>query len=201
MNSQPKLVFGIYPGGSSGGDTGLLSGPPDDPTRVKACLDELQGISHPFVVRCYDSFQDPESPLGTSPCAPANYVQYAVPGVRPLELVLQFRSSSGDVLGYLDFVRSKLKAHHQHLYAVQITEEANFADGPNVIDGPYPNVRRALTEGVIAAKDTLHALGANDVKVGFNSTPTFGPSAEFWSNLKLLGSERFSDCLDYVGLD
>jgi hypothetical protein len=200
-STGPRLVFGIYPGGAAGGDTGLLSGPPDDPIRVIECLNELQGISRPFIVRCYDSFQDLDSPFQSTPCAPPNYIQYAVSGIRPLELVLQFRSSSGDVPGYLDFVQTKLKAYHRDLYSVQITEEANFVDGPNVIDGPYPNVRRALIEGVIVAKQTLSALGASHVKVGFNSTPTFGPAVEFWSNLKDLGSERFSDCLDYVGLD
>src|SRR5262249_19799954 len=116
-----QLVFGLYPGGAAGGDTGLLSGPPDDPDRIRECLDELQRNSHPFVVRCYDSFQDPDSPFGSAACAPQNYIQYAVPEIRPLELVLQFRSASGDVSGYLDFVRSKIARYHTLLYAVQVT--------------------------------------------------------------------------------
>jgi hypothetical protein len=56
---ERRLVFGIYPGGAAGGDTGLLAGPPDDPKQVHACLNQLQGICRTFVVRCYDSFQDP----------------------------------------------------------------------------------------------------------------------------------------------
>jgi hypothetical protein len=198
---ERRLVFGIYPGGAAGGDTGLLAGPPDDPKQVHACLDQLQGICRPFVVRCYDSFQDPGSPLECNACAPLNYAQYAIPGKRPIDLVLQFRSASGNVSGYLDFVRARVNEHHQNLYSIQITEEANFANGPNVIDGPYPNVPRALVEGVVAAKETLRTFGAGNVEVGFNATPTFGPAAEFWSSLKALASEEFYDGLDYVGLD
>ena len=64
--SKRRLVFGLYPGGMAGGETGLLSCPPDDPPRVNACLDELQGNCRPFVVRCYDSFQDSDSPLAAT---------------------------------------------------------------------------------------------------------------------------------------
>jgi hypothetical protein len=195
-----RLVFGLYPGGMAGGETGLLSGPPDDPARVRSCLDELQGNCRPFVVRCYDSFQDPDSPLAVTPCAPLDYLQYAVSEVRPLELVLQFRSTSGNVSGFVDFVRLRLERCHPYLYSVQITEEANSADGPPVIDGPYPNVLRALIEGIAAAKAFLQASGRPEVKVGFNATPTFGPGAQFWSRLTGMG-ESLVESLDYVGLD
>ena len=43
-----SLVFGIYPGGAAGGDSGLLYGPADDSTYVQACLDELRGSCGPF---------------------------------------------------------------------------------------------------------------------------------------------------------
>jgi hypothetical protein len=194
------LIFGAYPGGAAGADNGLLTGPPDDPARIHGSLDALQGESRPFVVRCYDSFQDPGSRFESRPANPIDYAQYARPGRRPLDLVLQFRSASGDVTGYLNFVRTLIERHHRSLYSVQITEEANFASGPDVIDGPYPEVRRALVEGVVAAKDALLALGRPEVLVGFNSTPTFGPAAEFWSSL-LDRHPRFLACLDYVGLD
>ena len=155
----------------------------------------------PFIVRCYDSFQDPGSPLHNAASAPENYSQYAIAGRRPLDLVLQFRSASGDVPGYLNFTHEKLTQLHRHLYSVQITEEPNFVDGPNVIDGPYPNVKQAVVEGVIAAKETLHAVGRSDIKLGFNTTPTFGKSADFWSSLKDLAGPRFFQALDYVGID
>ena len=194
------MTFGIYPGGAAGGDNGLLLGPPDCFEQVDAALIELQGCSAPFVVRCYDSFQDADSPFGGNPCAPAEFVRYAVPGRRPMELVLQYRSASGDVGGYLDFIRDRIGRYAGVLYALQITEEANFTDGPNVIDGPYPNVLLALTEGVKTAKESLLALGRPEIKVGFNSTPTFGPSADFWQRIGA-GGERFVQAVDYVGLD
>jgi hypothetical protein len=196
-----KLVFGIYPGGVAGGDSGLLAGTPDSPELIQDRLDELQGWVRPFVVRCYDSFQDADSPFGPTSCAPQDYLQYFVEGKRPLELVLQFRSASGSVPGYLDFVREKIEGCYPSLYSVQITEEPNFVDGPNVIDGPYPKVREALVRGVVAAKETLRRLGRAEVRVGFNATPTFGPSAEFWSALRTIGDEKFLASLDFVGID
>jgi hypothetical protein len=196
-----KLVFGVYPGGVAGGDSGLLAGTPDCPEWVHVRLDELQGAVRPFVVRCYDSFQDADSPFGTTSCAPQDYLQYFVEGKRPLELVLQFRSTSGNVSGYLDFVQEKIEGCYRALYAVQITEEPNFVDGPNVIDGPYPKVREALVRGVVVAKETLRRLGRPEVRVGFNATPTFGPTAEFWSALRTIGNEKFLASLDFVGID
>jgi hypothetical protein len=204
MNDGRGLIFGIYPGGAAGGDSGLLSGPADDPEQVRRCLDELQGDALPFVVRCYDSFQDPDSPFGLTASAPANYEQYAQSGKRPLDLVLQYRSASANLDGYLAFVRAKIMEHHALLYSVQIAEEPNFTDGPNVIDGPYPAVMEAVVRGVIEAKSTLRLLGRNDVKVGLNATPTFGPSATFWSELKRTAAsdfDAFAASLDYVGLD
>jgi hypothetical protein len=200
MRVPQRLIFGIYPGGAAGSDTGLVSGPPDEPALVNACLDGLQGSVEPFVVRAYDTFQDPGSALAASPCAPVKYEQYASPR-RPLELVLQYRSASGDVPGYLQFVRMQIEKHHRYLYSVQITEEANFAGGPPVIDGGYPDVQRALVEGVRCAKETLAALGSGRVKVGFNATPTFGAAAGFWSALRDLGGQSFVAALDFVGLD
>lgn len=198
--SQP-LIFGIYPGGPVGAETGLLQGLPDDPSKIHPLLDDLQGNTRPFVVRCYDSFQDPGSPLAAIASAPQNYAQYARKDARLLDLVLQFRSASGDVSGYLDFVRSRIHEHHHCLYSIQITEEPNFTNGPNIIDGPYPNVQLAVVQGVIAAKNTLRSLGASHVKVGFNATPTFGPAEAFWSSLKAIATPDFFNALDYVGLD
>jgi hypothetical protein len=58
-----------------------------------------------------------------------------------------------------------------------------------------------MIQGVVTAKELLRALGRPDVKVGFNSTPTFGPAAEFWDGLRLLGGKTFVESLDFVGLD
>ncbi len=205
--TQDNLTFGIYPGGAAGGDSGLLTGPADDPAKITELLDQLQGATLPFVVRCYDSFQDPDSPFGKSACAPQNYAQYARKN-RPLDLVLQFRSASGNLDGYLDFIRAKIREHHAALYSVQIAEEPNFTDGPAVIDGPYPRILEAVVRGVITAKQTLIDLHTPHVKVGFNATPTFGRSENFWANLAATAdacsaqhAKSFSDSLDYVALD
>ncbi len=39
------------------------------------------------------------------------------------------------------------------------------------------------------------------MKVGFNATPTFGPAAAFWSQLKVLATPEFVEALNFVGLD
>jgi hypothetical protein len=193
--------FGIYPGGAAGGDTGLLTGLADDPEAIVDCLDRLQGSSARLIVRAYDGFQDAGSPLEKTATAPAGYAQYAIAGKRPLDLVLQYRSVSADIAGYLAFIRDRIGLHHEYLYSVQITEEPNFKGGPDVIDGPYPEVLNALVEGVIAAKQILRELGAEYVKVGFNATPTFGAAAAFWSQLKVLATPEFGEALNFVGLD
>lgn len=177
----------------------MLTGPPDDFERVTAALRDLQGDRRLFTVRCYDSFQDANSPFRHAPSAPTDFVRYAHE-CRPLDLVLQYRSASADVEGYLSFLSSRIQRYARLLYSVQITEEPNFVDGPDVIDGPYPEVARALVEGVVEAKRLLRSLGRPQVKVGFNSTPTFGPGADFWTGLSAAGTE-FLDSLDYVGLD
>ena len=194
------MVFGIYPGGEAGSDEALLSGPADDPIQVERCLAELQGPARPFVLRVYERFSDPFQPSRWPARTPPGYDRYLRPG-RLLDLVLMFQSVSGDVKSYLDWVRELVERYAKWLYSVQVTEEASFTNGPDAIDGPYPEVRRALVEGVLAAKETLRRLGHGSVKVGFNSTPTFGPGAEFWSGIGTLGGREFHHSVDYVGLD
>ena len=62
-------------------------------------------------------------------------------------------------------------------------------------------MKDALVEGVKAAKREALRMGLPNLKIGFNSTPTFGPAAEFWSVIGKLGGPSFVDSLDYVGLD
>lgn len=195
-----KLVFGIYPGGEAGSDQGMAIGPPDDSARITACLDRLQGESRPFVVRAYERYSDVENPSRWPSQAPNNYEQYWRPD-RPLDLVVMFQSARGDVPGYLKFLRDVIRRYGERLYTLQITEEANFTGGPEAIDGYYPDVRKALVEGVVAAREELNRLGHGTVKVGFNSTPTFGAAADFWADLARLGEDEFRAALDYVGLD
>lgn len=200
MISSQRLVFGIYPGGEAGSDQGMAIGPPDAALRITDCLDRLQGESRPFVVRAYERYSDPKNPSRWPAQAPENYEQYWRPD-RPLDLVVLFQSARGDVAGYLAFVRDIIQRHGERLYTLQITEEANFTGAPDALDGYYPEVRRALVEGVIAARGELNRLGLGTVKVGFNATPTFGPGAEFWADVGRLGGDLFRAALDFVGLD
>ncbi|MCE6994251.1 hypothetical protein LZG04_05395 [Saccharothrix sp. S26] len=188
------MLFGIYPGGATGDDTGgLATGPPDSPDRISALLDELQGSTGPFLVRAYTAFKD----TGGTPTTPADAARYAVRG-RRLDLVAQYQSASGDVAGYCAFLRSLVERYGPVTATLQVTEEPNVTDNP-VLDGCYPRVREAITAGVVAAKAHARALG-HDLAVGVNTTPLFGPATSFLADLTD-GDPAFADALDYVGLD
>ena len=178
----------------------MVVGAPDDPARIRRCLDQLQGESRPFIVRAYERFSDRENPSRWPARQPEDYEQYAENG-RLLDLVLLFQSRRGDVEGYLKFAAEVVTRHAARIYSVQVTEEASFADGPEVIDGGYPNVLNALVEGVKAVKTALRKIGQSQVLVGFNATPTFGPASSFWSRIGKLGGPDFLSSLDYAGLD
>ena len=47
------MVFGIYPGGIAGTDTGLTTGRPDDPLLIKKALAQLYPQDRNFIVRGY----------------------------------------------------------------------------------------------------------------------------------------------------
>ena len=195
-----RFIFGIYPGGDAGSDCGLVSGPPGNPLEIERCLKELQGESRPFVIRAYERFSDRDNPSRWPAQTPRNYARYLHSG-RLLDLVLMYQSAAGDIAGYVEFASELALRHAGQLYSVQVTEEASFTDGPDAIDGPYPGVQKALVEGVITVKDALRRAGHTNVKVGFNSTPTFGDKAAFWANIGALGGREFLESVDYVGLD
>ncbi|MFF3513208.1 hypothetical protein [Streptomyces sp. NPDC002573] len=190
------LHFGIYPGGILGDDQGIVRPVrPDLPDRITEALDALQGDTATLLVRAYQSFAATVTPLEpTTPADPETYLQRG----RKLDLVLQFREPSGELEGWLEFVREAVRTAGPHLASVQICEEPN-ADLP-VVDGSIPNVLNALVEGVIAAKQEARALG-HSLAVGFNAVPTFNPADTFWSELGALADDRFRQSLDYVGLD
>ncbi|MFD0900606.1 hypothetical protein [Actinomadura sediminis] len=190
------MEFGIYPGGVTGDDEGgLATGPADDPAEILAALRTLQG-NGPFLVRGYRAFTDPGRPRTETP---QDVERYAGEG-RRLDLVVQYQSESGDVPGYLEFVREVVRRHGPLTATLQITEEPNVA-GIATLDGHYPGVRRALVEGVVAARAEADRLGLHGLRVGFNTTPLFGPSAGFLTELTDLGGGPFVDALGYVGLD
>ncbi|GGV17111.1 hypothetical protein GCM10010182_42700 [Actinomadura cremea] len=190
------MEFGIYPGGTTGDDEGgLATGPADEPAKILAALRELQD-GGPFLVRGYCGFTDQE---GAREETPHDVGRYAGDG-RRLDIVVQYQSASGDVPGYLGFVRDVVRRHGAAIATLQITEEPNVA-GVSTLDGYYPDVRRALVEGVVAARAEADRLGLDDLRVGFNTTPMFGPAAGFLTDLTDLGGRPFVDALGYVGLD
>ncbi|MFV2172723.1 hypothetical protein ACFHW2_19735 [Actinomadura sp. LOL_016] len=190
------MEFGIYPGGTTGDDEGgLATGPADDPAKILEALRELQG-GGPFLVRGYCGFTDPGRPRAETP---QDVGRYAGDG-RRLDIVVQYQSESGDVPGYLGFVRDVVHRHGAAIATLQITEEPNVA-GIATLDGYYPDVRRALVEGVVAARAEADRLGLDELRVGFNTTPMFGPAAGFLADLTDLGGRPFTDALGYVGLD
>ncbi len=191
------LVFGIYPGGTAGTETGLTVGPPDIPARINERLGQLQGDSKSFLVRGYLHYSGPDSTLsgGLAP-HPERIDQYARDG-RKVDLVLCFRDPGEDLRGWLDFIRGVIAQYGPHLSKLQITEEPNLCHVPGSADGAMPSVRRALRRGVVFAKEEARQLGC-DLQIGFSAVPSFDPGDDFWTSL---GEPAFLQALDYVGLD
>jgi hypothetical protein len=196
------LTFGIYPGSAVGDDTGqIVSGPPDDPTRISGALDDLQGRNgRPFLVRAYRIFADADDPdrrsLAESPPDPARHARRG----RRLDLVAQYQSRRGDVAGYCSFLQRLVADHGAAIATLQVGEEPNVTGNPS-LDGFYPAVTEAVVAGVSAAKDAARRLGHHHLQVGVNTTMLFGPAASFVTRLAQAGGERFRTDLDYVGLD
>ncbi|MEV8512095.1 hypothetical protein [Dactylosporangium sp. NPDC051484] len=180
------LEFGIYAGGLGADPDGdITAGPPEDAGRTSELLDELS----PALVRGYVHYSDALG--GHMEAAPAPW-QYAVRG-RRLDLVACFREPGDDLSGWLEHLRGLLRTHGECLATLQVGEEANH-DGPGG-DGGFPAVRRAIVEGVLAARAEADRLGL-DVRIGCNSTPVFDPEQDFWASLREIGP-----VIDYAGLD
>lgn len=196
------LLFGIYPGGVSGDDTGGLAvGPPDDPERITAALDELQGRpDRPFLVRAYLAFTDATRPGTHHPtAAPAGAARYAARG-RRLDLVAQYQSRSGDVAGYCAWLRELVDQYGEMTATLQVTEEPNVTGNP-ALDGDCPEVAEAIVRGVSAVKARARERGLDHLRAGFNTTPLFGPATSFVAGLTERGGPAFVRDLDYAGLD
>jgi hypothetical protein len=190
------LIFGIYPGGSTGFGSGQAI-TADDPDRIHKALDHLQVDHSPFLVRGYlpytGSFSAAQTLTSKTPAAVEQYIQDG----RKLDLVLQFRQP--DLDGWLTFIRQAIRRYNSMLATLQITEEANVTVTPEV-DGYIPQVRQALVRGVITAKEEIQRSGL-DIQVGFNAAPSFDPADDFWPAISALGGQSFLDALDYVGFD
>lgn len=202
LPAHDGLLFGIYPGGATGDDTGnVIGGPPDDPALIASALDRLQGRpGRPFLVRAYVTFDD-TTRLGTphATATPADAAQYAVQG-RTLDLVAQYQSTTADVDGYCDFLRELVEQYGPITSTLQVAEEPNITSNPT-LDGYYPAVHEAIVRGVSVARARARELGHTHLRVGFNTTPLFGPATAFVTDLTKRGGEAFISDLDYVGLD
>jgi hypothetical protein len=198
MNETGKLLFGIYPGGlTTTSGPGHTVGPPDNPELIRAALSALQPPSNPLIIRGYEHYY---SGGGTGPgLTPADVTKYIGAG-RKLDLVLCYHSSDGDMIGWTSFVRRMVRAFGPCLATLQVAEEPNNPDPATGGDGSSPNVRQAIIDGVVAAKDEA-TRGGYPVRVGFNAVVTFNPRDEFWPDIGSRATPGFLAALDYVGVD
>jgi hypothetical protein len=189
------LTFGIYPGMT--GNELVNTGPvPDDPEQTERALTLLQPKGRPFLIRSYIIYHGSGR---TSNQTPTDPIRYARNG-RKLDFVICYRSTSGDLDDWTKFLRETVRRYGPYLDALQVTEEPNNPHPETGGDGSSPNVRQAVIDGVIAAKEEVRRAGLA-VHVGFAATPTFSPADDFWPDLAHRGGQAFVAALDYVGLD
>ncbi len=189
-----NFVFGIYPGSAVGEGPGLCKGKPDNPQKILEALDKLQGTKRSFMVRSYLHYIGDGKTANHTPLNPEHYVTDR----RKLDLVLCFQTNEEDLTGWKNTINKMIRKYGSYLGSLQITEEANVQ--VPYMDGNFKNVRQALVQGVITAKEEIRKQNLN-IKVGFNSTPIFNPADTFWTEIKELANEPFYDSLDYVGFD
>jgi hypothetical protein len=200
------LVFGIYPGGVAGtvGQTGPIR--PEVPQARRRALRRLRGRgARPFVLHLYDSYTRPVDAAAVPSRLASEIAGYSADDFQ-IEVVLAYRPDdpSGDVAGFADFVRARVRqlARNPGVAHIQVTNEANVAGAPNVADGAYPGARDALVRGVIAAKSEALRSHRADLRVGFNWAYQRGPAeAAFFSSLLAAGGAPFVRAVDWVGLD
>ncbi len=198
------LVFGIYPGGAAGvlGPSGQVK--PDDPAKRLAALRRLRPAGRPFVVRLYAAYYGPGGEPAGAQLAPQLH-DYTSAGLN-IELVLTYRPQGRgpDVGGFVGFVRNTVRAlgSNRRLVSLQVTNETNVGEAPNVADGYYAGAKDALIRGVIAAKQEARGDGFKQIKVGFNWAALTGAGDRaFWTYLGRHGGRSFVAALDWVGID
>ncbi|MEJ2078998.1 MAG: hypothetical protein P8Z74_13460 [Acidobacteriota bacterium] len=196
--SHPRMIFGVYGGGIAGTDSGIATGPADEPDRINRALDLLQGRSEEFLVRAYVHFSGPGGSTADlrTPAFMSDYVRDG----RTLDLVLCYRDAGGgDLEPWIEFILREIRRFGSGLGKLQITEEPNLDQHPG--DGEFfPQVVAALGEGIRRARREIDQLGL-PTQVGFNSVPCFDAEDRFWGSLKRITSPSFLEALDFVGLD
>lgn len=191
--AAPPLTFGMYAG--SGG-TEMERRFNDDPAKIEEALDRLQGNSRLFVVRGYQWYIG----AGKTGCLTPVAIERYANDRRKLDMVLCFRDPQGDLEGWLQVIRETIQTYGPALASIQITEEPNNPNPELGGDGAFPNIYEAIIQGVIAAKAAARHYGYT-IAVGFNATPSFAPTDNFWPYLGTLVTPEFLNALDYVGLD
>ncbi len=193
------MIFGIYSGGVAGTDSGLASGPPENPAAVSQALDALQGAQENFAVRAYVAFTGDPAGVEVGVTSPPEVLEsYAVNG-RKLDLVMCCRDERGDTAAWVEFVRNAVRRYGPTLGSLQIGEEPNLYHHPG--DGMFlPQIVPNLIAGVPAAKQEAARLGF-PIRVGINSVPCFDPDDRFWTAFAAAVSAEFLAALDYVAFD
>ena len=193
------MIFGIYSGGAAGTDQGLATGTPEDPERVSAALDALQGARREFIVRAYVAFTGESTDVEIGSTSPAKVLEgYAVNG-RKLDLVLCCWDEHGNPEAWTRYVRNAVRRYGPWLASLQIGEEPNLYQYPG--DGRFfPQIVPNLVAGVLAAKEEASKLG-HGIQVGVNSVPCFDPNDRFWKAFASAVTPAFLEALDYVALD
>jgi hypothetical protein len=203
--SRAPIVFGIYPGGAAG--TVGPAGPakPEDAELRLARLQQLRGGARPFVLHLYDAFTSPADASSLPQRLSDEIAGYVSRGFQ-VEIVLAYRPAraGGDVDGYVEFVRSRVRqlGPDAGVVGIQVTNEANVIGAPSAADGAYGGAREALVKGVIAAKDEARRGGFDQLEIGFNWAYQRGPAeTRFWASLGRAGGAAFVAAVDWVGLD
>lgn len=203
------LVFGIYPGSGVGIDpsfsegilgSGIISGPADNPECIKEALDRLQFKGHPFLVRGYLHYIGSGKRQNVTPVSMTQYTSESKQ--RKLDLAVCYGTNENNMSNWTNFLRDIIHEYGSSLAKLQVTEEPNNPNAVNGGDGGSRNVRRAIIEGIIAAKDEVRK-SEYQIQIGFNAVPSFNPADDFWAEIASLSSSNpsFMEALDYVGLD
>jgi hypothetical protein len=188
-----SFTFGIYAGSAVGEGSGLRAATPDDPWRIRAALDRLQGAAPYFLVRGYLHYIGAGQTAHNTPLAPEQYAT----STRKVDLAFCHQTDDPDLSSWIALIEETIQRHTSTLGSVQIAEEVNVVGQGQ--DGDFANSTEALVAGVIAAKAAA-VREQVEFTVGFNAAPSFGKDP-FWPALGALATDDFRASIDYVGLD
>lgn len=190
------MVFGVYPGGKAGTETGLAAGPDDDAEATGTALTALQGDAPLFIVRSYVHYEG--SGLLTPAHSVLNDVRQYCHATRKLDLVLCFHADAYVPGEWQRVIEQMFDSYGDVLHSLQLTEEPNLYHFPG--DGRFADIAQVVIDGVCVAKREAVRRGLS-VQIGFNAVPCFNSTDPFWTALKSLINPTFLCALDYVGLD